>query len=84
MLCSRESNFFSHISPVLLGIFINEKQKFVRELAQGGGGGGWGVGGGGGGGCGGGEGVGGVEGNQDWISIPLIQDEFQSVSHFLS
>ena len=73
MLCSRESNFFPHISPVLLGIFINEKQKFVRELAQGGGGG-----------VGGGEGVEGVEGNQDWISIPLIQDEFQSVSHFLS
>ena len=73
MLCSRESNFFSHISPVLLGIFINEKQKFVRELAKGGGGG-----------VGGGEGVEGVEGNQDWISIPLIQDEFQSVSHFLS
>ena len=38
----------------------------------------------GGGGVGGGEGVEGVEGNQDWISIPLIQDEFQSVSHFLS
>ena len=39
---------------------------------------------GGGGGVGGGEGVEGVEGNQDWISISLIQDEFQSVSHFLS
>ena len=73
MLCSRESNFFSHISPVLLGIFINEKQKFVRETCQGRGGG-----------VGGGEGVEGVEGNQDWISISLIQDEFQSVSHFLS
>ena len=36
------------------------------------------------GGVGGGGGVEGVEGNQDWISIPLIQDEFQSVSHFLS